>query len=107
VDPVLEAASVGSDRFFICPGNHDINRQHVRDNAWEENGLLQSLRSRDDINQFLDKNALGSLKGTIPGPFTRLQHFYNAVWKPLAKGATIESPMLIVRRLALGSASVG
>lgn len=107
VAPLLATAGVSRDNFFICPGNHDIDREYVRKNNWEEKGLLTSLRSRDEINSFIDTNAKGSLKNALPSPFNRLDHFYQTIWKPMAKGAIADNPLLIAKRLKVRDNSIG
>jgi predicted MPP superfamily phosphohydrolase len=56
IEPVLHAAKVSSDRFFIVPGNHDIDRDSVRTEPELEKGLKLSLNDRASLNAFIDKH---------------------------------------------------
>lgn len=66
VEPLLEALKLGKDRFFFCPGNHDIQRN--LDSRMTEKGTFDYLTSGDVINKFLeDENeAVRSMQRIIP-----------------------------------------
>ncbi|WP_186728983.1 metallophosphoesterase family protein [Sphingomonas panacisoli] len=55
LSPVLAAAGLTFDELFICPGNHDIDREWVRANQPIQAGLLTQLGSRDELNKFADQ----------------------------------------------------
>jgi predicted MPP superfamily phosphohydrolase len=38
IEPILKGFGLGYNQFFMCPGNHDIDRDHVRKNKIVENG---------------------------------------------------------------------
>ncbi len=53
VKPILNAIELNEDRFFICPGNHDVSRASVRNADFIEQGLKSSLNSVDAVNAHL------------------------------------------------------
>jgi len=108
IRPMLQSVGVSADKFIVCPGNHDIDRNHVRTENWEEEGLMSALRSRDDINQFIDRHIASSFKGnSLPGPFKRLAPFYNVIWREYARPNDLTSPFLLSRKIDVDSASIG
>ena len=54
ITPILTKFKLSRNRFFIIPGNHDVNR--LPDEKYSEMGLTQSLIDREQINQFIDEN---------------------------------------------------
>ncbi|SPP92744.1 metallophosphoesterase [Bradyrhizobium vignae] len=80
VRPLLVECKLDSSRFVICPGNHDIDRDVVRGSKYVELGLLASLRSREQINAFIDEHWTMPIAGTIPPAFARLSKFYETQW---------------------------
>jgi len=54
IEPLLELLELDIDHFFICPGNHDIQRAEVDRNRYLETGLNLELRDRDSVNDFID-----------------------------------------------------
>lgn len=81
LDRVLEKCRLGSERLFICPGNHDIDKGIADQYHYVEAGLLQTLNDRGAINAFVDAHWDHPLKPT-PQPFQRLENFYTAAWMP-------------------------
>ena len=79
ITPVLVASGVGPDRFLICPGNHDIDRDEVRNNIFVESGLTATLKSREQINAFIDQYWTAAI-ATPPIAFARLSNFYAKQW---------------------------
>lgn len=59
IDPLLETTALPTDRFFMCPGNHDIQRDMVEKLSYIETGLSKTLISLAAVNEFID-NALSS-----------------------------------------------
>lgn len=53
IQPLLEKTGLPPDRFFIAPGNHDIQRDSV--DEYLEEGFRQKFKSREEVNAFLDK----------------------------------------------------
>lgn len=53
IDPLIDAAKLSLDRFFVCPGNHDISRREVRARPYVEKGLKVELSSNESVNQFI------------------------------------------------------
>ena len=72
VVPILKATSLSTERFFICPGNHDIDREIVRSEPWIESGLLSTLGSVEEINKFMDAVETVPERGEKP-----LQRLHN------------------------------
>jgi predicted MPP superfamily phosphohydrolase len=54
IDPLLELLTLDANHFFICPGNHDIQRSEVDKHGYLEEGLKQTLKSRFAVNELLD-----------------------------------------------------
>jgi predicted MPP superfamily phosphohydrolase len=55
VEPVLKLINLPADRFFIVPGNHDVDRDEVRNDPVSEDGQFTSLSSREALNAFIDQ----------------------------------------------------
>ena len=51
LNPLLKAANLKSDRFFLCPGNHDVDKSSS-DPMLES--AFQSLRSGAEVNKIID-----------------------------------------------------
>lgn len=66
IKPILEELSLGIERFIICPGNHDIERD--ADTIIDENGLKSTLKTSDDIIEFISSSE-------ISGTYQYLQRF--------------------------------
>ena len=75
VVPLLEALHLDTDRFFLCPGNHDVNRARLNSVVA---GGLRSLSDRDEVNQAIDGFGDGtvSVAGLGLGEF---EEFRNSV----------------------------
>jgi predicted MPP superfamily phosphohydrolase len=54
--PLSETASIPSDRFVMCPGNHDV--QLGKRDKYYEKGLTDELVDKDSVNAFFDQNDL-------------------------------------------------
>jgi DNA repair exonuclease SbcCD nuclease subunit len=52
VNPLTSLLSIPSDRFIICPGNHDVQRSRV--DKILEAGVRATLVDRDSLNNFAD-----------------------------------------------------
>lgn len=75
IQPILDAASVPRDHFFICPGNHDISRKTARDDGLIEAGLKATLSSVDAVNSFLER--LESADRTAKLAVARTDNYYE------------------------------
>ncbi len=53
VDPLLDLVGLDEDLFFICAGNHDIERGKV--DKYLDTGLRQELIDRDSVNSLTDE----------------------------------------------------
>ncbi len=53
IQPLLEKTGLPPDRFFPAPGNHDIQRDRI--DEFLEEGLRNKLKSRKQVNEFLDR----------------------------------------------------
>ncbi len=54
IDPLLQLLDLDTNRFFICPGNHDIQRSQVDKNKYMEAGLRSILVNRGAVNDLID-----------------------------------------------------
>lgn len=54
INPLLEVFSLNKDRFFIVPGNHDVEVGKL--NKYLDIGLRKELTSREKIREFLNNN---------------------------------------------------
>jgi predicted MPP superfamily phosphohydrolase len=97
IEPVLLAAQAARDRFFIVPGNHDIDRDSVRNDQMMDQGQRNFLKSREALNDFIAKN-LGVLQ---PYHFTRM-HAYNSFLDKFPFAPPIRStPFFTTHKLSL------
>lgn len=71
IEPILHAAGLTVNELFICPGNHDVDRESVRENAPIQTGMAAALPGRDELNKFYD----GQKKSVNTAYFSRLDHF--------------------------------
>ena len=74
IEPVLKQLGVPPNRFFIVPGNHDIDRDEVRNNAIVEDGQFSSLSTREKLNGFIDQFLVGA---DIAFNFRRLSNYFE------------------------------
>jgi predicted MPP superfamily phosphohydrolase len=68
IKPLLKKTNLNEDRFFIVPGNHDIQRESI-DEILEE-GLKVLLKDRDRLNSILDREIKNNFQH-----IERLDHF--------------------------------
>jgi len=54
IEPLLEHLDLDIDRFFLCPGNHDIQRSKVDEHEYLEEGLSRKLTNRESVNALID-----------------------------------------------------
>ena len=52
INPLLSLVQLGEERFFICPGNHDIQRGAI--SSIVEEGVSRKLVDRASVNSFID-----------------------------------------------------
>jgi len=52
INPLLDVTGLTKDRFFLVPGNHDVNRNAI--NEWIDGNLTDRFNSRDELNKFID-----------------------------------------------------
>jgi predicted phosphodiesterase/energy-coupling factor transporter ATP-binding protein EcfA2 len=52
IKPLLKATGLTKDRFFLVPGNHDVNRNAIK--KWIDADLTDKFNSRDELNAFID-----------------------------------------------------
>lgn len=105
ISPVMEILKLDMTRFFICPGNHDLDRDIVRRHAWVDLGLSASLTDSARINAFID-GAIGSSDYNSP-PFNRLHNFYSHFWLANRSNAVFSSPFAQTYILDINGCSVG
>jgi predicted MPP superfamily phosphohydrolase len=68
IKPLLEKTCLNEDKFFIVPGNHEIQLSQIK--KLIESGLQEMLKDRDSLNEFLD----GEMKNGFEN-IERLDHF--------------------------------
>jgi predicted MPP superfamily phosphohydrolase len=107
IDRVIAAAGISPDRFVSCPGNHDIDREIVEKDAWIEAGLLSFLKTKHVINKFVDEHSTATLSGNMPGPFKRLNNFYEKEWCTAAKDALLSTPFVLAFVFAIEDQKIG
>jgi predicted MPP superfamily phosphohydrolase len=76
IDVVIKSAGVEPTMFVLCPGNHDVNRDVVRRDAYIQQGLGQTLTDRNSINSFLDTELRRSFPGDISPALERLREYF-------------------------------
>src|ERR1700685_331156 len=97
IEPVLLAAQVPKDRFFIVPGNHDIDRESVRNDPMIDQGQRNFLKNRESLNDFIAKN----LSASQPHHFTRM-HAYKSFLDKFPFAPPIRStPFFTTHKLSL------
>jgi predicted MPP superfamily phosphohydrolase len=104
IDPLR--AQVGGAPIIIAPGNHDIQRDVVRDaGGFIEAGLKSQLNSVDKLNAFIDALVAGN--STTAHATERLANF-EAAHPTLGCPATVRStPLLKTYVLALQGRQIG
>ncbi len=103
--PVLKKIGLTNERLFVCPGNHDIDRDAITD--YIETGLKANLKSNEVCNDFFDRLKGGD--GTRKAAFERLKNYTNW-WRltVLKKPPNVYSSLsLQVDKLQLGGEKVG
>ena len=66
-----EELNISSDRIFICPGNHDVNRDEISDAIISY--FDKSINSNNDLNDYCAKPKNKDLKNS----FTPLKNYFN------------------------------
>lgn len=51
--PISKALSLGNDKLFFIPGNHDLNEGSI--DSFVESGLVVNLNNIESVNEFVDK----------------------------------------------------
>jgi predicted MPP superfamily phosphohydrolase len=72
IEPLLKQFNIPTNRFFIVAGNHDIDRDEVRNDPISEEGQFSSLSSRESLNSFIDQHIKKQDDGFY---FKRLNNF--------------------------------
>ncbi|MBG6202694.1 putative MPP superfamily phosphohydrolase [Labrenzia sp. EL_13] len=107
LDPLANELALQPGRVVVCPGNHDIDREVVRKQNYIEQGLKQTLRKRDDINNFVDQYSDTNIStNTIPEAFSRMQNFYKKVWHPMAERGANVTPFSAIQKVKINGISV-
>lgn len=106
--PLLNSLGLKSERFFICPGNHDIDREIVRNQEYVEKGLLSTLISRSAINSFVDQFIRTDISlSPLPEPFRRLENFYKNAWLTQRGRGSILTPFSAIDNVEINGLKVG
>jgi predicted MPP superfamily phosphohydrolase len=103
IEPVLQAAKVSPDRFFIVPGNHDIDRESVRAEPELEKGLKLSLNDRVSLNAFIDKHSANKSSHH----FARLAPYNSFVAKHPFAPSLSDTPFFTTHTLTVKGTKVG
>jgi len=107
INKTADYLKVSASNIFLVPGNHDINRDVVREKDYVELGLRQSLNDRDKINSFIDKNINIDIRNeTLPEPLERLKSFYHGVWGADNNPNTVITPFFLIRTVEVNGISV-
>lgn len=109
-DKVIGKFCVAPDRFIVCPGNHDVDRDTVRkeENRFVEVGLLGTLIDRTSINAFVDSNLPIDSADKLPPQLARLTNFYRGSdWFVSSPTRVHTSPFAIAHRFKLQDIAVG
>ena len=108
IDPIIAAAGVTEEAFFICAGNHDIDRNVVRRDKWVEPGLLATLKSRTEVNDFIDAHKDFDIRTKpFPDPIKRLENYYLSIMVPAVGRALLTTPFVQVFKLNCDGKSIG
>ena len=107
IEKVITAAGISSDCFFICPGNHDIDRDIVDKETYVEIGLSGYLKNREAINRFIGDSSKTALSDNMPEPFRRLNNFYGKIWFPRTHTSLISTPFVIAYSLPILDQNIG
>src|SRR5215213_3814329 len=89
--PLASTAKVARSAIFVCPGNHDIERESVRSLKLLEESIKHKLRETDVINSFINSACGGELEETLA--LGRMGNFYVAHDLYFAH-ATVSNPFL-------------
>lgn len=121
LDPLCQATELTPNSLFLVPGNHDIDRNWVRENAPVQNGLLSEAETRDRLNAFYDKRVaqgaaedfyfarqkvFSDFADAFGKPFrTKTTHFYRSYHMPLSNGLHVGILVLNTAWLCTGEAN--
>lgn len=107
LDPIVKSTGIEKTQLFVCPGNHDIDRRIVDQEDYIELGLLKKLRSRSEINEFIDKYIDVDIKEDgLPEAFSRVKNFYKSVWVPFAAEGDVLTPFHHVRKIEVNGIKI-
>lgn len=102
IGPLLQTLELETDFFFLCPGNHDVQRQVVNGvDEYIEVGLKSKLVSRDAVSIFFD-NVDKHLN-----VFGRLSNFEHFKQKLANKFITSSSPFYSTHILSINNIKIG
>jgi len=76
-EPILDALAIPKDRFFLCPGNHDVSRAEARKSKLIDKGLQEGLKDPETINKFIDRVKAEDLEALLG--VERAANFYSAI----------------------------
>ncbi|MBY3043685.1 metallophosphoesterase [Rhizobium leguminosarum] len=107
LEPIATELSLPKAHVFICPGNHDVDREAVRKQGYIETGLIQTLKTRDSINSFVDQYISADISADVlPEAFSRMRNFYNAVWHPMTAHGVVVTPFSAIQKINVNGVSV-
>lgn len=78
IDKILEILNLNKINFFICPGNHDVNRKNVSDSLVKF--LDEEINNNNDLNNFFKNKSLDLDKSFLPldNYYRFIEEFYEA-----------------------------
>ena len=71
ISPLSKISRCDEDRIFLCPGNHDVQRQVVRKHHASQAAFLKTLQDRDALNSAYESEELFEFTSL------RFQHFFD------------------------------
>ena len=125
IEPLMKELGLGREKFFIVPGNHEVKRSEIVD--YIEEGLQFTLSSEENIEKFLSRNDIESIKrikyfnafssqfGGTPILNNQLIQSYsfsvketsfgvvciNSAWRSTGSGPSEKGKMVIGRKLII------
>lgn len=103
LEPLFSEVGLDFGRFFLVPGNHDINRETVRSDPILEGGQRSSLKTREGLSQFIDRNL-----GRSPSyHFSRLNEYFEYRTSRAFAKHVRTTPFFTSHRVDLAAGSIG
>lgn len=101
--PVLEKLDLKSCDFFICPGNHDVNRALVSNSVIKY--LDEDIKSNDDLNNFFKKESPDLLNSYLP--LKNYEDFTSKFFTDLASNTDFYCPLYTTHIRQINDKKIG